>query len=144
MKIFENEFEFSIKIYGIDNLMNDFQTNLGFKPNIFFRFTWKFLCPIIVILLMILSLTYSDELKYGNYIFPSWSITFGWCLNMSFILPIPIVMIYAFIHNSDPKKSFKERIQSLFTPTITKRRLKQLNENGGGLVVSSVSSKSYV
>jgi hypothetical protein len=93
---------------------------------------------------MILSLTYSDQLKYGNYFFPSWSITFGWCLNMSFILPIPIVIIYVFIRYYDLKKSFKENLQYLFTPTITKRRLKQQNENGIGFVMSSLSSKSYV
>jgi len=93
---------------------------------------------------MILSLTYSDELKYGNYLFPSWSIMFGWCLNTTFILPIPIVIIYVFICYSDPKKSLKERIQFLFIPTITKRRLKQQNENGSGFVMSSLSPISYV
>ena len=75
------------------------------------------------ITLMILSLTYSDELKYGDYVFPSWSIIFGWCLNMGFILPIPIVVIYVFVRYSDPKKSLKQRICLLFVPTITKRRL---------------------
>jgi solute carrier family 6 amino acid transporter-like protein 5/7/9/14 len=136
--------KFSIKIYGIDNLMNDFQTNLGFKPNNFFRFAWKYLCPIIVIFLIILSLTYSDELKYGHYSFPSWSITLGWCINMTFILPIPIIIIYVFIRYSDPKKSFKERIHSLFIPTITKQRLKKQNENGRRFLMSSISSKSYI
>ena len=96
--------------------------NLGFEPNYFFRFAWKILCPVIVILLMIFSMTYSDELKYGVYIFPSWSITVGWCLNMAFILPIPIVIIYTFIRHSDSKKSLLERIRLLFSPTITKRR----------------------
>jgi solute carrier family 6 amino acid transporter-like protein 5/7/9/14 len=111
------------KVYGIHNLVNDIQINLGFEPNLFFRFTWKFLCPIIVITLMILSLTYSDQLKYGDYVYPLWSIIFGWCLNMAFILPIPIVIIYVFIRYSDSKHSLKERICFLFTPTITKRRL---------------------
>jgi len=136
-------FDFA-KVYGINNLVNDIRTNLGFEPNYFFRFAWKILCPVIVISLMILSLTYSDELKYGDYLFPSWSMIFGWCLNMTFILPIPIVMIYVFIRYSDRKKSFKERIKFLFIPTITKRRLKQQNENGSEFIMSSLSPISYV
>jgi len=133
----------SFKVYGIDNLVNDIRTNLGFAPNYFFRFAWKFLCPAIVMSLMVLSLLNSDELKYGDYLFPSWSIIFGWCLNMSFILPIPIVIIYEFVHSSDSKKSLKERIHLLFVPTVTKRKLKQQTEHGRGFVLPSLSPISY-
>jgi hypothetical protein len=118
--------------------------NLGFEPNYFFRYAWKILCPVIVISLMIFSLTYSDELKYGNYLFPSWSIIFGWCLNLGFILPIPMVIIYVFIFYTDRKKSLNERIHFLFIPTITKRRLKQQIENGSGFVMPSLTPISYV
>jgi hypothetical protein len=93
---------------------------------------------------MILSLSYSDELKYGDYLFPSWSSIFGWCLNMAFILPIPIVIIYEFVHSSDSKKSLKERIYLLFVPTVTKRKLKQQTEHGRGFVIPSLSPISYI
>lgn len=118
--------------------------NLGFEPNYFFRFAWKILCPFIVISLMILSLTYSNNLKYGEYFYPTWSMIFGWCLNMSFILPIPIVIIYVFIYNSDRKKSFKQRLQYIFLPTITKQRLKQQTENGSALMISLLSPSTFI
>jgi hypothetical protein len=92
---------------------------------------------------MILSLTYSDELKYGDYLYPSWSITLGWCLNMAFILPIPIVVIYVFVRYSDSKESLKERIYFLFVPTVTKRRLKQQSENGSEVAVTPLTPISY-
>jgi hypothetical protein len=94
---------------------------------------------------MILSFTYSDELKYGEYTFPSSSIVFGWCLNICFILPIPIVILYAFIRYSDSRNSLKQRFRLLFVPDITKRKLKQQIENGTtGFVMSSSSPISYV
>jgi hypothetical protein len=93
---------------------------------------------------MILSLTYSDELKYENYTYPSWSIIFGWCLNISFILPIPFVMLYVFIRYSDSRNTWKQRFHLLFVPDITKRKLKQQMENGTGLLMSSSSPISYV
>jgi len=124
--------------------VNDIRTNLGFEPNRFFRLAWSVLCPAIVIVLMILSLTYSDELKYGDYTFPSWSIILGWCLNMCFILPIPIVMLYAFIRYSDSRNSFKQRFRLLFVPDITKRKIKQQIENGSGSLMSSSSPISHV
>jgi hypothetical protein len=86
---------------------------------------------------MILSLTYSDELKYGNYTYPSWSIIFGWCLNMSFTLPIPFVILYVFIRHSDSRNSLKQRFRLLFVPDITKQKLKQQMENGTGFLMPS-------
>jgi len=71
---------------------------------------------------MILSLTDTSELTYGNYVYPTWSIIFGWIMNLSFILPIPIVIIYVFIYQSDRKKTFKQRLKDLFLPTIEKTR----------------------
>ncbi|CAF3173016.1 unnamed protein product [Rotaria sp. Silwood2] len=131
-------------VYGINNLVNDIRTNLGFEPNRFLRLAWTVLCPLIVIILMVLALSYSDELKYGDYTFPSWSIIFGWCLNMCFILPIPIVMLYAFIRYTDSRNSFKQRFCLLFVPDITKRRIKQQIENGTGYTMSSSSAISHV
>ncbi|CAF0795409.1 unnamed protein product [Adineta ricciae] len=113
-------------VYGINNLVTDMQNNLGFAPSYFFRFAWKILCPSIVLFLMILSLTYTDRFEYGTYVYPLWSIVFGWSMNTAFILPIPIMMIYEFVRHSDPKKSFKERLFYLFVPTINRRKLKQL------------------
>ncbi|CAF0715501.1 unnamed protein product [Adineta steineri] len=132
-------------VYGINNLVIDMRTNLGFEPNRFFRLAWTILCPFIIIILMILSLTYSDELKYGDYTFPSWSIVLGWCLNIGFILPIPICIIYAFIRQSDSRISLKQRIRLLFVPDITKRQIKQQQiDNGTGFLMSSSPPISYV
>jgi hypothetical protein len=89
---------------------------------------------------MIFSLTYSDELKYGSYTFPSASIIFGWCLNICFILPIPIGMFYACIHRSDSRNSLIQRSHVLIVPDINKRKVKKQNENGTGLIMSSSSS----
>lgn len=132
------------KVYGIDNLVVDIRNNLGFEPNRFFRLAWTVLCPVIVILLMVLSFTYSDELKYADYVFPSWSIILGWCMNMCFILPIPITMFYALIFQSDSRSSLKERFRLLFVPTVTKRKLKQQIENGTEYNMSSASPIAYV
>ena len=125
--------------------MADIRENLGFEPNWFFRLAWKVLCPVTVIILMVLSLTYSDELKYAEYVFPPWSIALGWCMNMCFILPIPIMMIYAFVYYSDSRNSFTERVRLLFVPTVTKRKLKQQQiENGTAYGMSSTAPISYV
>jgi hypothetical protein len=63
---------------------------------------------------------------------------------MSFILPIPLVMLYAFIRYSDSRNSFKQRLRLLFVPDITKRKLKQQMENGTGFLMSSSSPVAYV
>lgn len=91
-------------------------------------------------MLMVMSMTDSDELTYGEYVFPRWSMVLGWSMNAAFILPIPLVFVYAFIRYSDSKKSFKERLRLLFVPTITKRQWKQQMENGDELRLTSTPS----
>ncbi|UJR29042.1 hypothetical protein I4U23_010257 [Adineta vaga] len=133
-------------IYGMDNLVNDIRTNLGFEPNRFFRLAWSVICPLIIISLMILSFTYSDELKYGDYQYPSWSIALGWCMNIGFILPIPLAILYAFIFPSYPnsKVSLSDRFRLLFVSNATKRKRIQQIENGSGIRLSSSSPIAYV
>lgn len=93
---------------------------------------------------MILVLTYSDELKYGDYVFPSWSITLGWCLNMCFILPIPVVILYACIRYFYSRSSLKQGRSFLCLPNIKKRHIKQQTENGIGFNMSSSAPVSDV
>ena len=134
-------FSFSFQVYGLSNLVNDIRANLGFAPNYFFRIAWSILCPSIVTLLMILSIIDSAPLTYGQYVYPLWSIVLGWCMNMAFIVPIPLVMIYAFIRYSDSKTSFKERLRLLFVPTINKPRVKSLDDSANELNPSSPISQ---
>ena len=105
-----------MKIYGMDNLVNDIHRNLGFKPNYFFRFAWKYLCPILIMSLIILYFLYTEELKYGTYSYPAWSVTLGWCFNLSMTCPIPLIFLYVFIRSFHSKMSWKERLENLFTP----------------------------
>ncbi|CAF1462876.1 unnamed protein product, partial [Didymodactylos carnosus] len=114
-------------IYGIKNLVNDMRLNLGFEPNLFFRVAWTILCPFIVISLMILSLTYSDPLIYGNYEYPQWSIIFGWCLNICFILPVLFYILQTFFQCTHG--TMRERLQQLFRANKTSS-IKWQQENG--------------
>lgn len=79
--------------------------------------------------LLVLSLTYTDKFQYGDYVYPSWSIVFGWCLNTAFVLPIPIMMIYGLLRNSGSKRSFKDRLVLLFVPTVIQTPDKQQDEH---------------
>ena len=133
-----------VQVYGLNNLTNDIRANLGFAPNYFFRIAWSILCPLIVTSLMILSLTYTYPLKYGQYVFPWWSLALGWCMNVTFILPIPIVVIYAFIRYSDSKKSLKERISLLFVPTINRKSIKYQGDPANELCLTSDSQNPSV
>lgn len=133
-----------MKVYGIDNLVHDIRANLGFEPNRYFRLAWKFFCPGIVTTLMIFTLVSSDQLKYRNYTYPPWAMVIGWCLNIGFLLPIPLVMLYAFIRYSDSRNTFKERLYLLFVPDITKRKLKQQTENGTMTLMSSSTPMGYI
>ncbi|KAL0188918.1 hypothetical protein M9458_016017, partial [Cirrhinus mrigala] len=48
-------------------------------------------------LVVIASIVTSGDLKYDDYIFPSWSNTVGWFIALSSMLSVPIYAIYKFL-----------------------------------------------
>ncbi|KAI2798543.1 Sodium-dependent noradrenaline transporter [Blomia tropicalis] len=80
--------------YGVDRFSNDIQTMIGHEPNLYFIITWKYVSPIFLSVVIVMSILNSETLKYYGYDFPFWATFFGWCFTLSSISAVPI---YAFI-----------------------------------------------
>ena len=66
------------------------------KPNILWTICWKYVGPIVIFILFLISIFFFEAPVVGTYEFPKSFIIIGWCINISIMLPIPSMAIYKF------------------------------------------------
>uniref|UniRef100_A0A914CKV7 Uncharacterized protein n=1 Tax=Acrobeloides nanus TaxID=290746 RepID=A0A914CKV7_9BILA len=97
-------------VYGYKNYTTDLRSVLGWPRNKlstifgptghYVAFIWRIIAPIITVIIFILSLMtqITSDMTYGKgsrlYVFPSWSIVFGWFLSTVPLIFIPIFIFY--------------------------------------------------
>ncbi|XP_050406480.1 sodium- and chloride-dependent GABA transporter 1 [Patella vulgata] len=77
-------------MYGADRYLDDLQMMLGKRPSILFKYLWRFLNPLILILVLISTLVRYQPPTYGEYVFPPYASGIGWVIALSSAVPIPI------------------------------------------------------
>lgn len=102
-----------IWIYGADNYVSKIEFMLQMKMNIFWKFCWKFVSPVICLAIFIFSLIQYKAPDYNGYQFPTWAIGFGWFLALSSMLAVPIYLIIKVIATPG---TWQEKWNKIFTP----------------------------
>ncbi|XP_061886136.1 sodium-dependent neutral amino acid transporter B(0)AT1-like [Entelurus aequoreus] len=97
-----------VYVYGIDRFNEDVRFMTGHKPGIFWQVTWRFISPLIVLVILVFYLVTQSQEKLTNLIwdpqsegFPSLSVEEypSWINAVIFILagvPSLVVLVYAF------------------------------------------------
>lgn len=83
--------------YGSDKFCSHIKEMNGIWPYVNWRASWKFICPISLLTIVILDVTFFEGLNYGSYAFPKWSVVLGYAINVIALLPIPGYAIYKLI-----------------------------------------------
>ncbi|MBN3317897.1 SC6A2 protein, partial [Atractosteus spatula] len=99
--------------YGVDRFSEDIERMMGFKPGLYWRLCWKFVSPAFLLFVVIASIVNSTELKYDDYVFPSWANLIGWGIALSSMLFVPAYAIYKFL---SVRGTCRERIAYCITP----------------------------
>ena len=86
--------------YGVDKFCGHVKEMNNITPYYNWRLSWKYLCPLTLLTIVILDIIFFEDLTYGSYVFPSWSVYLGYSLNFVALLPIPG---YALIYYLYPK-----------------------------------------
>ncbi len=92
-------------LYGIDKFQDNIEDMFQVKPNLFWKICWKFLGPFVIFLLFLASIIFFEAPVLGTYEFPNQYIAFGWLINISIMIPIPVMIIYVFIKKNLTKKN---------------------------------------
>ncbi|XP_054163392.1 sodium- and chloride-dependent glycine transporter 1-like [Oppia nitens] len=83
-------------VYGIDKFADHIKEMVGhhIKPKIVWKIVWLYITPIILFVLLIITMLSTEAPEYRGYIFPKWTIIFGWIIIVAQVIPIPIVSVY--------------------------------------------------
>ena len=94
-------------IYGLDKFNEDMHEMMGFRPNIYWKICWKFICPTIILVLFFVSIYFFQTPTLGLYSYPTSFVVFGWIINCSVMLPIPSYVVYKVIKNKIENRKSK-------------------------------------
>lgn len=84
-------------LYGLDKFCDNIKEMNSTKPYLNWRLSWKYVCPFVLLLIVIFDVIMFPGLSYGSYIFPAWSVYLGYLLNVVALLPIPLYALFYFI-----------------------------------------------
>ncbi|XP_071126480.1 sodium- and chloride-dependent glycine transporter 2-like isoform X1 [Mytilus edulis] len=80
-------------IYGANRFYEDIELMIGRKPCIWWSICWKFITPVILVMMLVFNMTQITPVSYGTYQYPQWAIAVGWIIGMISVIPIPIYMV---------------------------------------------------
>lgn len=82
--------------YGFDQLLDDIECMIGYRPSIAWRFLWSIISPITFIAILIstfVKLSQGNGSSYGNFKYPQWADTLGLVGSFVPIFLIPVIAV---------------------------------------------------
>lgn len=101
-------------VYGVDRFYKDIELMIGYQPSGLWKYAWRFVTPAVILFIWLFSIITLGPVTYGEKAYPSWAVTFGWCLGSVSIIPIPLCAIYQLLKADG---TFKERLQIITSPS---------------------------
>ncbi|XP_068145280.1 sodium-dependent dopamine transporter [Drosophila tropicalis] len=114
-------------IYGTKRFSDDIRDMIGFPPGMYWQVCWRFVAPIFLLFITVYGLIGYEPLTYGDYEYPGWANTLGWCIAGSSVVMIPAVAILKLI--STPG-TLSQRLTALTTPWRDQQMEMSLTLNG--------------
>ena len=74
--------------YGVDKFCANIKEMNKRKPFINWRLSWKFICPLALLTIIVMDTISFTKLSYGEYKYPIWSNVVGYSLNFIAVLPL--------------------------------------------------------
>ncbi|XP_071101983.1 sodium- and chloride-dependent GABA transporter 3-like [Haliotis cracherodii] len=106
--------------YGTKRLQEDVRTMWGKTIPRVMVISFKFVCPLFLVVICCYSLYSYRPPQYHDYIYPTWATAVGWLISFSSLLPIPTVFIWT-VYNTQGA-TLKEKLKKTFEPNEYWRR----------------------
>ncbi|KAG5670418.1 hypothetical protein PVAND_000684 [Polypedilum vanderplanki] len=103
-------------IYGVARICKDVKFMLGFRPNIFWRVTWKFITPLIMTAIVIYTFVYFELPSDGDYQYPVGAHIFGWFIALLGLIWVPVIFTTR-VWKQKQETKLIEKIRAALRPT---------------------------
>ncbi|KAL6116420.1 kcnj1 [Pungitius sinensis] len=121
-------------IFGAERLCDIIEDMTGARANPFFKFSWLYLTPLVLLVSFICSLVEYQPLTFNRrYVYPSWAYACGWVMTFSSILLVPGWALYKLaIGTGSLSQRFHHLCQPATDCSVAQRRETELQHLGGG------------
>ncbi|XP_071083813.1 sodium- and chloride-dependent glycine transporter 1-like [Haliotis cracherodii] len=82
-------------VYGVNRVSADIELMIGRPVPFFFRISWCYITPAMLLIIFISTLVQYQPPTYGTYVYPDYSASIGWCLASIPCIPVFLMMFIA-------------------------------------------------
>ncbi|GMS89477.1 hypothetical protein PENTCL1PPCAC_11652, partial [Pristionchus entomophagus] len=102
-------------VYGVDNLLDNIKWMTGKYPPVylFWKMLWKYVCPVVYMLILSFVWQEWEILTYETYSFPYWTSLVGWGLSL---VPLIIIIVAGVEELVGARGTFSQRWSSVLNP----------------------------
>lgn len=80
-------------LYGIEKFKQNIKEMFNVELSFFWIICWKYIGPVVIFGLFVMSIMFFEAPTVGSYSFPQWVLALGWLMNVTILVPIPLFMI---------------------------------------------------
>nr|XP_039248913.1 sodium-dependent serotonin transporter-like isoform X1 [Styela clava] len=99
--------------YGIDRVSHDIRAMIGSPPGMYWKICWKYVSPVFLSFMIIMSFIFIPPLEYGSYEFPNWSTGVGWAITVSSVILVPTYAIYRSVKKCYTKRRISQKQKNI-------------------------------
>lgn len=103
--------------YGVRRIYEDLEIMIGHRPSGLWHVMWRFVTPIVILIIWLVSLSRYSEVEYGTYKYPSHAVGIGWMIAILSLILIPAGMISSISKTADASTPLIERLRVSVQPT---------------------------
>ncbi|KAI0235583.1 Sodium- and chloride-dependent glycine transporter 1 [Lamellibrachia satsuma] len=108
-------------VYGANRLIDNIEEMVGFRLNAHWWFCWKFITPLLLVVIFVVNVIEFTPLAVGDYVMPPWAQALGWLMavaSVAAIIPYAIYHIWSSYNNPEyDGVTFWRRLAKLSQPT---------------------------
>ncbi|XP_071959385.1 sodium-dependent noradrenaline transporter-like [Antedon mediterranea] len=112
--------------YGVYVLAPNIEEMIGSRPQLWWRFLWKFISPIFLFVIVICSIIYYEPITLEEYDYPKWADAIGWCMALSSMSLIPTFVVYSVV--TADASTWKQRLALAISPRKEHAKIKSSGE----------------
>uniref|UniRef100_A0A2C9JMC1 Uncharacterized protein n=1 Tax=Biomphalaria glabrata TaxID=6526 RepID=A0A2C9JMC1_BIOGL len=101
-------------IYGAERFMDDIQLMIGRRPLYLFNILWRYITPVVLLVLLVASLLTYESPTFKEYHYTSGAVAFGWFIAIVWFLPVPVMAVVQIMKSSG---DIKKRLKTVCSPT---------------------------
>ncbi|XP_050304515.1 sodium- and chloride-dependent GABA transporter 1-like isoform X2 [Anthonomus grandis grandis] len=121
-------------VFGVEKLCDCIEQMMGIRPNLFWKFCWKYCAPTVIAVIFVEQCLEYETLTYGDYKYPLWANIIGLGISFSSMFWVPAYAVYYVITQPN---SLLQNLKAGIVPIIKQRKISICDKSTSLLITQS-------